>query len=60
MENPTLNDKVREMRENGKSHDYIMGYLDCIFENYLDGIFETLEEQRKEIMKDIKENLQVR
>lgn len=52
MENPTLNDKVREMRENGKSHDYIMGYLD--------GIFETLEEQRKEIMKDIKENLQVR
>jgi hypothetical protein len=52
MENPTLNDKVRKMRENGKSHDYIMGYLDCIV--------ETLEEQRKEIMKDIKESLQVR
>jgi NifB/MoaA-like Fe-S oxidoreductase len=52
MENPTLNDKVREMRENGKSHDYIMGYLD--------GIFETLKEQRKEIMKDILENLQVK
>ena len=45
MEIPTLNDKVREMRENGKDHDYIMGYLD--------GIFDTLKEQRKEIMKDI-------
>lgn len=45
MENPTLNDKVRKMRENGKSYDYIMGYLDCTV--------ETLEEQRKEIMKDI-------
>lgn len=44
-----INERTKLMRENGKSHDYIMGYLD--------GIFDTLKEQREEIVKDIKKNL---
>lgn len=44
-----INEQVKLFRENGKSHDYIMGYLD--------GIFDTLQKQRDELVKDINKNL---
>lgn len=44
-----INEQIKLFRENGKSHDYIMGYLD--------GIFDTLKKQREELVKDIKKNL---
>lgn len=44
-----INEQVKLFRENGKSHDYIIGYLD--------GIFDTLQKQRDELVKDINKNL---
>lgn len=44
-----INEQIKLFRENGKSYDYIMGYLD--------GIFDTLKKQREELVKDIKKNL---
>ena len=42
-------EQMKVFRENGKSHDYIMGYLD--------GIFEVLKTQREELIKEINKNL---
>lgn len=44
-----LNEQIKVFRENGKSHDYIMGYLD--------GTFEVLKTQRDELIKEINKNL---
>ena len=44
-----LNEQIKVFRENGKSHDYIMGYLD--------GTFEVLKTQREELIKEIIKNL---
>lgn len=44
-----LNEQIKVFRENGKSHDYIMGYLDCTF--------EVMKTQREELIKEIIKNL---
>lgn len=44
-----LNEQIKVFRENGKSHDYIMGYLDCTF--------EVLKTQREELIKETIKNL---
>ncbi len=44
-----LNEQIKVFRENGKSHDYIMGYLD--------GTFEVLKTQRMVLIKEINKNL---
>jgi len=44
-----LNEQIKVFRENGKSHDYIMGYLD--------GTFEVLKIRRDELIKEINKNL---
>lgn len=44
-----LNEQIKVFRENGKSHDYIMGYLD--------GTFEVMKTQREDLIKEINKNL---
>ena len=44
-----INEQIKVFRENGKSNDYIMGYLD--------GTFELLKTQREELIKEINKNL---